>query len=538
MSNVAGMLPTQGGIKSTVTGVEVMDLTDDSLLDRQKHEAMLVELEAKKRAFTVEVPTLPHDVRDALRGMGLPVRLFGENLADIRDRLRMELARREILQEGNLPSAAFPREAKPAVEEEEQVTKYTRASPELTRAREQIVNFSLNRARNRLALERNRKIGSKRKRANLLSSASSAALVPSNPAESEPEDEFVAHVNRLDDECTKLYKSVRNMALEGSQYGDTRALSAICTSTSNVAGIPLIATGSWSGTIKLWDGSSPRLDMLAEKTMAHEDRIMNIAIQPTENADSTMIATVSIDLTAKLWSVTKSEDVMNDDDGAQSAFWIQELAHLKGHEARLSSVAFHPMGAHVTTTSFDHTWRLWDIESGGTELLLQDGHARETYGVGFHPDGSLCATTDFGGVVQVWDLRTGKSACHFLVSAITTKRILACLVRFLTLRRVLVYRATQSAFFVPNSVPPASSWLLLEMTGRSKSGIFVAGNKQHRFQPIQTSFRSFDLQTRPTMVNTYRQAHLMERASCGLHVIGNYCLLFEDTKEKLWASTF
>jgi U4/U6 small nuclear ribonucleoprotein PRP4 len=467
------MMPTQGGIKSTATGVEVMDLTDDSLLDRQKHEAMLVELEAKKRAFTVEVPTLPYDVRDALRSMGLPVRLFGENLADIRDRLRMELARREILHEGNLPSAAFPTEAKSAVEEE-QVTKYTRASPELTKAREQIANFSLNRSRDRLALERNRKLGSKRKRADLLSSASSTSVVPSNPAEREPEDELVAQVNRMDDDCTKLYKSVRNMALEGSQYGDTRALSAICTSPSNVAGVPLIATGSWSGTIKIWDGSSPRLDMLSEKTMAHEDRIMNIALQPMGNADSAMIATVSIDLTAKLWSVTKSEDIMKDDDNAHSSFFIQELAYLKGHEARLSSVAFHPMRAHVATTSFDHTWRLWDIESGGTELLLQDGHARETYGVGFHPDGSLCATTDFGGVVQVWDLRTGKSACHFLVSSTATGMRPDCPLRFLILRRVLVDRATQSAYFVPNSVPTGSSSQLLEMTGRSKSGIFVA----------------------------------------------------------------
>ena len=51
------MSKEQGGIKSTATGVEVMELTEDSLLDRQKHEAVLLDLEAKKRAFTVDVPT-------------------------------------------------------------------------------------------------------------------------------------------------------------------------------------------------------------------------------------------------------------------------------------------------------------------------------------------------------------------------------------------------------------------------------------------------------------------------------------------------
>ena len=152
--------------------------------------------------------------------------------------------------------------------------------------------------------------------------------------------------------------------------------------------------------------------------MAHEDRIMSIAMQPpqTNNADQSLVATASIDLTAKLWNIQKTDDVMSDDDkDAAAPFHIKEVAHLKGHEARLCSVAFHPTGSYVATTSFDHTWRLWDVESGGTEILLQDGHARETYGVGFHPDGSLCSTTDFDGVVQVWDLRTGKSIHHFLV---------------------------------------------------------------------------------------------------------------------------
>lgn len=423
---MSNSVPAQGGNQNTATGVEVMDLTEDSLLERQKHEALLVDLEAKKRAFAVDVPTLPNDVRDALRSMGLPVRLFGENLANIRDRLKMELARRQVLQEGSIPSLDVAQEQKaPSVqEEEEQVTKYTRASPELIGAREQFAKFSLDRAQRRLDVERSRRFGTKRKRALLLSASNSSAdaVVPSNPAENEKQDACIAEVDVLNEVCAKLYKSVRNLALEGSQYGDTRALSAICTSRSNVAGVPLVVTGSWSGTIKVWNGGSAELDLITEKTMAHEDRIMNVAIRTSEekNVDSAMLATVSIDLSAKLWKIQASEDEMRDADDVASALNIQEAAHLKGHEARLSNVAFHPMGAHVATTSFDHTWRLWDVETG-SELLLQDGHARETYGIGFHPDGSLCSTTDFGGVVQVWDLRTGKSVCHFLGHA---KRVL------------------------------------------------------------------------------------------------------------------
>lgn len=172
-------------------------------------------------------------------------------------------------------------------------------------------------------------------------------------------------------------------------------------------------TGGWSGNIKLWDGSSPALDILSTKNMAHEDRIMGVAIHDNfdNNSDHCFVASASIDLMGKLWKIQKTDD----------KYTKEEAAVLKGHQARLCKVAFHPSGRFVGTTSFDHTFRFWDIESGGKELLLQDGHWKEVYGIGFHPDGSLCCTSDFGSVVQLWDLRTGKSAFRLLGHA---KRVL------------------------------------------------------------------------------------------------------------------
>ena len=140
-------------------------------------------------------------------------------------------------------------------------------------------------------------------------------------------------------------------------------------------------------------------------------------------------------MTAKLWKV--QQHCSSDDDcevenknsnGAANLpppqWKITEQGHLKGHAARLCRTAFHPMQRHVATTSFDHTWRLWDLERASISsanqdnddalLLLQDGHAAEVYGVDFHPDGSLVATTDYSGVVQLWDLRTGRSIRHWV----------------------------------------------------------------------------------------------------------------------------
>ncbi len=58
---------------------------------------------------------------------------------------------------------------------------------------------------------------------------------------------------------------------------------------------------------------------------------------------------------------------------------------------RLRRVAFHPMGRHLGTASFDQTWRLWDIESGES-LLEQEGHSRAVYAIAFQPDGSLAGS--------------------------------------------------------------------------------------------------------------------------------------------------
>jgi len=465
-------------------GVEYLELTSDSLAAQQSHRLILLDIEARKRAATIDVPTLPADVRQKLREMGEPIRLFGEDLAAIRDRLRMILARWEVWkdqQEKGLvdaqmevppprPDDGMVESASSAAASREEITEttYTHAPQDLIDARDIICKYSLGRSRYRLEMERRRRRGMVRwtrskKRARLFDKDDDDEAHDTfgnmYHADNLKQDSLL--VKDLDDNCEKIYSSIRNQALEGSQYGDVRPLSAVCTSSLGSNNyldysVPLpkiIATGGWSGGIKIWNGGNDHrddvaggetttddevapLDLLGAKNIVHEDRIMGIAMRPYLTSTSaaggltTMIASASIDLTAKLCKVTLNEDAdadsmdVDEDDGnkaknnQQLRYNIEECAHLKGHAARLCSVAFHPTGSFVATTSFDHTWRLWDVEtssmSEGKELLLQDGHAREVYGVGFHPDGSLISTTDFGGVVQCWDLRTGKSACHFL----------------------------------------------------------------------------------------------------------------------------
>lgn len=73
---------------------------------------------------------------------------------------------------------------------------------------------------------------------------------------------------------------------------------------------------------------------------------------------------------------------------------------VQGHTLRLGRLAFHPMGQHLATASYDETWRLWDVETGQS-LVEQEGHSRSVYTVAFHRDGSLAAS---GGLDAIGEL--------------------------------------------------------------------------------------------------------------------------------------
>ena len=92
----------------------------------------------------------------------------------------------------------------------------------------------------------------------------------------------------------------------------------------------------------------------------HTERVAGLAWHPeaTKGLSPSAANLVSggCDGVAKLWSLDATEPV----------------GELKGHAGRLSRVAFHPSGRYVGTTSFDTSWRLWDVESC-RELLLQEG---------------------------------------------------------------------------------------------------------------------------------------------------------------------
>ncbi|KAL1758159.1 WD40-repeat-containing domain protein [Schizophyllum commune] len=333
---------------------------------RAENQALLDELERKKKARAMAVPTDDNRVKMRLREIGEPITLFGERAADRRDRLiyvlsQINAARGDDGMQMERRGGAYfshsltnPTHNLYTLQEEEF---YSPGSLELLEARRRIAEFSLPRAQKRVAQQRL---------------------------------ETKIELKRLVDIRKKVFGNVKRFANLGSQIGDERPISQVRFSPNN----EMLATGSWSGCVRLWRVPS----CTPIRTLrGHSDRVGGVAWHPQATLslgpDQVNIASGAGDNCVNLWS-------LNSD---------QPLAVLQGHQGRVCRVAFHPSGDYVASASFDTTWRLWDVNTQ-KELLLQEGHSKEVYSVEFQDDGALIASGGLDAIGRVWDLRTGRTA--------------------------------------------------------------------------------------------------------------------------------
>lgn len=325
----------------------------------QTASALIAQFDRKRFAQTIAVPTQDLQVRARLRELGEPITLFGEGPADRRDRLRelltVQAEGRKDVQMEDVGEADEDEEEEQEVEEEYS----TVGTQELLISRKVIARYSLPRAQKRVAMQK------------------AESTIPLRTQ-------------------IKYRKAVKDhlsgYELFGSQIASDRPIASAMFSPDG----KLIASGSWSGTVKLSD--IPNLD---EKKLlrGHNEIVSGLSWAPSALDTSDESAQTTLQLASG-----GGEGNIN--------FWTlgqdTPLATLSGHEGRVAKLEFHPSGKYIASASYDTTWRLWDVETR-QELIVQEGHAGEVHAVSFNIDGSLLVSGGLDSVGRVWDLRTGKS---------------------------------------------------------------------------------------------------------------------------------
>ncbi|CAJ2512944.1 Uu.00g010630.m01.CDS01 [Anthostomella pinea] len=325
----------------------------------EKASAILGQFERKRMAANIAVPTDDGRVRAKLRELGEPITLFGEGPGDRRDRLRGLLLNIQTGQgtgeAGDVAMEDAPDEDQADQEEEF----YTNGSPELLRARQEIARFSLPRAKQRLAFQKQE------------------ATIP-----------LRTHVKFR----KQIKERLQGFELQGSQTAGDRHVSMTRISPNG----QLVAAGNFGGSIKLIE-----IPSLEEKMTlrGHNNKVSGISWFPGATLPESNVSPDSVNMASggaeghiNLWSLTQDTP----------------LSTLEGHGQRVCRVEFHPSGRHLASASEDTTWRLWDVETT-TELLLQEGHSRGVFAVSYNSDGSLLASGGLDSIGRIWDLRSGRT---------------------------------------------------------------------------------------------------------------------------------
>lgn len=155
----------------------------------------------------------------------------------------------------------------------------------------------------------------------------------------------------------------------------------------------LLVTGSHDCTVRLWSAR----DGMPRKELPHHGWVTAIEFA----ADGRFVTATGYDQLRSWW-----DDPGHTDDSARVFDRHGELlCRLEGHRDGLTTARFARDGAHVLTTSLDHTARLWRLDPAGPPALVavlpHDGTA---YVGCFDAAGTRVATVSRSGTAYLWTL--------------------------------------------------------------------------------------------------------------------------------------
>ena len=181
----------------------------------------------------------------------------------------------------------------------------------------------------------------------------------------------------------------------------------------------ILASGSWDGTVKLWNVATRE----NVATLPHTAEVLSVSF----STNGEILASGSVDGTVKLWDVATRENIATLPHGAEVLsvsfstdgtlasgaydgtvkLWDvatqQSITTLDEHTGVVSSVLFSTDGT-LASGSWDGTVKLWDVVTRENVATLP--HTAEVLSVSFSTNGEILASGSWDGTVKLWDVAT------------------------------------------------------------------------------------------------------------------------------------
>jgi WD40 repeat protein len=152
-----------------------------------------------------------------------------------------------------------------------------------------------------------------------------------------------------------------------------------------------LLSGSWEGTLKVWDMA----DLSEEASIeAHVNWIWNICL----SSNGKWFATAGDESLIKAWGTTTRK----------ALFELGRPQHPKDTPQAITAVAWSPDGKTVASAYADHTVRIRDA-SDGTLAHVLEGPEDAVTSLAFSADGKLLAAASRDASVRVWTTADGRS---------------------------------------------------------------------------------------------------------------------------------